>query len=308
MRIKVLITVFIFISIFPILNVYPIENRIIIKVNNEIITSYDLNEEVNYLRSINSQLRNLEKNELVKIAKKSLVKEKIITIEVKKYFKEINTNSEVLEKLLIENYSKQIKGDLKDLELYLKKFNLEISAIKEKILINHLWKQLIINKYIDKVVINKEEILQELKKNNSQKEFSLSEIFFKVSNNNEIEKKYFEIKETIDSKGFEAAAALYSASESSNYGGKIGWIKENSLNPVIKKELIKIKNQEFTNPILIPGGFLVLKLNEVREAKKYENIEEEVENVIKLKTSNQLNSYSNLFFSKIEKEVNINEL
>ena len=38
------------------------ENKILFKINNEIVTSIDLLNEINYLKSINNDFKNLENN------------------------------------------------------------------------------------------------------------------------------------------------------------------------------------------------------------------------------------------------------
>ena len=70
----------------------------------------------------------------------------------------------------------------------------------------------------------------------------------------------------------------------------------------------EIKINEYTNPITIPGGFLILKLNEKRTTKRKIEFEEELNKIIKIKTNEQLNQFSNIFLNKIKKDVIINEL
>ena len=63
-----------------------IENKILYKVNNEIITNQDIILEEKYLTVLNLNLKNIEKSKLNDIAKNSIIKEKIKEIELKKYF------------------------------------------------------------------------------------------------------------------------------------------------------------------------------------------------------------------------------
>ena len=57
----------------------------------------------------------------------------------------------------------------------------------------------------------------------------------------------------------------------------MGWIKLNSLNPKIKNELLKITLGNFTDPIVIPGGFLILKIENEREVSVINDIDKELE-------------------------------
>ena len=48
--------------------VFASENRIIYKINNEIITSFDITREFRYLSLINPKVTNLEKKEIFEIS------------------------------------------------------------------------------------------------------------------------------------------------------------------------------------------------------------------------------------------------
>ena len=100
---------------------------------------------------------------------------------------------------------------------------------------------------------------------------------------------------------------MYSISNSSNNGGELGWIKLNSLNSKIKNQILKTKVNEITEPIVIPGGFIILKINDVRKTKIVNDIDKEVELVVREVSNKQLNQHSIIYFNKIKKEIEINE-
>ena len=50
--------------------VIALENKIILKVNNEIITSMDVKKEINYLKVFNKNINKLKSDEIFLIAKK----------------------------------------------------------------------------------------------------------------------------------------------------------------------------------------------------------------------------------------------
>ena len=111
----------------------------------------------------------------------------------------------------------------------------------------------------------------------------------------------------IERSNFSNAALIHSISNSSNNGGNLGWIKFNSLNKKIKD---KIKNTfigNYTKPIVIPGGFLILKIEDQRETDVIENIDKEIEIIKKEIANKQLNQLSNMYFNKIKKEIQFNE-
>ena len=54
-------------------------------INNNPITNIDILQEAKYLTALNSQMQNLPKNEILKIAKDSLLREKIKESELSNY-------------------------------------------------------------------------------------------------------------------------------------------------------------------------------------------------------------------------------
>ena len=302
------IIIFLVLSFFlnNITNTY--ENKILFKVNNQIITSLDILNEINYLSSINENLKNLEKEKIYQIAKNSLIKEKMKEIFLLKIYEKIDLNDKDYKNLILNNYSFLQINDSNELNRYLKKFGLTNAGLKKKISIQTLWNQFIYSKYFKNVNIDVEEIKKNILKNDKQREFLMSEILFNLENNEILEKKSSLIEKSIEKNGFENSALIYSISESSENGGKIGWIKENSINLKISKYISKLKINEHTEPIVVPGGFLILKLNEIKETKKEINLNQELEVIIRTKTNEQLNQFSNVFLNKIKKEMIINEL
>ena len=61
---------------------FSLENNIILKINNEIITTLDLENEINYLTALNPNLKKLNEIEIIQLSKKSIVQEKIKKIEI----------------------------------------------------------------------------------------------------------------------------------------------------------------------------------------------------------------------------------
>jgi len=171
-----------------------------------------------------------------------------------------------------------------------------------------LWNQLIYDRYKQNVKIDRKSIINELKKNDKQTEFLLSEILFNVNDNENLKDKLNLIKNSINKISFSQTAIAHSISETANKGGKLGWIKESVLSKKIYNELKKQKIGELTKPIIVPGGFLILKVIEIRETRKDFNLNEEVNKIVREKTNRQLNRFSNIYFNKVKKDITINEL
>jgi peptidyl-prolyl cis-trans isomerase SurA len=295
---------------FFISNSFSLENKILFKINNEIITSIDIDEEYRYLIALNNNLKKLSQNEIIEIAKKSIIKEKIKIIEIKKSFNNPKIPDEILQQILKNFYTRFNFDNLDDFKKYLISNNVKYQDVKNKIEIESLWNELIMTKFSSKIQINENEIRNNLIKN--QKKFSksylLSEIFFEISNSNQLDNRYQEIREIIQEKGFENTAASLSTSSTANQGGKIGWIDEDSLNENLKKILSKLNVNELTEPLIMPGGFMILKINEIKKKEKKQNIENELKRIINFKKNDQLKQFSKIYFNKVKKDIKIDEI
>ena len=285
-----------------------IENKILFKVNNEIITSIDILTELKYLEMINSDLNKMPKKQIFEIAKKSLIREKIKEIELKKFFEEIKVEDEFLNNLLINRFESINIKNIYDFEKHFLLLDINPNLIKKKISIDIMWNQLIFNKFNQNVKINKDDIKNELLTKDKQKEYLLSEILFTINDNEKLEKKTDLLEKEIDDKGFSQAALAFSTSDTSNKGGKLGWVNETMMSSKIKKIIKKIKINDHTKPIVIPGGFLILKIEDVRDVNNNFDLNSEINKIVKKKTNEQLNQLSNIYFNKIKKDIIINEL
>ena len=286
---------------------YSFENKILLKVNNEIVTSLDILRELEYLHIINKEFKSIKKEEAIEISKNSIIREKIKEIEIKRIIKEIKIEDKILENLII-NYFKefQIKS-ISEFENYFLNRNIDPDEIKKKITLEVLWNQLIYKKYQKNVKINKQKIINDLKKNDEQSEFLLAEILFNVNEGENLDDKYNLITNSIKKINFSQAALAYSTSNTANKGGKLGWVAESILSEKIFNELKNLKIGEHTNPILVPGGFLILKLLDLRKISKNFDLDNEVKKIVRKKTNQQLNRFSNIYFNKLKKDITINE-
>jgi peptidyl-prolyl cis-trans isomerase SurA len=284
------------------------ENKILFKVNNEIITSMDILTELKYLGIINKDLKKTTNNQAFEIAKRSLIREKIKEIELKKLLKEIEVEEKLLNNLLI-NYFKSINiKTISEFEKFFISQDIDPNLIKKKISIEILWNQFIYSKFKQNVKIDRDSIQNELSNNVKKKEFLLSEILFNINENEKLNDKIVLLKKEINEKGFSQTALSYSISDTSSKGGKLGWVSETIMSQKIKNEVKKIKVGDHTDPIVIPGGFLIIKIEEIREKDNSSDLNDEIEKIIKDKTNEQLNQFSNIYFNKIKKDMVINEL
>ena len=284
------------------------ENKILFKVNNEIITSMDILTELKYLGIINKDLKKTTNNQAFEIAKRSLIREKIKEIELKKLLKEIEVEKKFLNNLLIDYFRSINIKTISEFEKFFLSQDINPNLIKKKISIEILWNQLIYSKFKQNVKIDRKSIKNELSNNVKKREFLLSEILFNINESEKLKDKIILLKKEIKEKGFSQTALSYSISDTSSKGGKLGWVSETIMSQKIKNEIKKIKVGNYTSPIVIPGGFLIIKIEDIREKDNSSDLNNEIEKIIKDKTNEQLNQFSNIYFNKIKKDMVINEL
>ena len=289
-------------------SIYAIENRIVYKIQNEIITTIDIKNEYRYLLVLNKNLRNLSEEKIFNIAKGSITKETIKKLELKRNSIDLNTEIFYLDKVIENIYLNLNLKSIEDFKDYLKASDLKFNDIKEKIKIDILWNDLIIKKYNSKIDINLEKIKKNIgNKKLSSKVYLLSEIVFQIENKNNLNKKYNEIVESISVAGFENTASIYSIADTNRTGGNIGWINIASLDNKIRKNIQQLNVGEISAPIAIPGGIMILKINDIKEEFKKIDFDLELEKAINFEKNKQLTQYSNIYFNKTKKNFGLNE-
>ena len=305
---RIIILIILFLSLINI-SFSKIQLGIVMKIDNEIITNHDIEQEINYLKALNPRLNQIDKNELLIIAKNSIIKEFIKKKEIEKYKKLDLTNSQIDSVLnnLIQNLNFQNKDQLND---YLNNYNFSIEKLKKKIEIENEWKNLIYSKYIKTVKIDREELIKKIEKSSKDKstiEYNISEIVFTKKSGLTLKELFSDIEESILKNGFENTANIYSISESAKVGGKIGWVKKNSLSDIIVDELDSLEKNEYSKPLQIDNNFLIFKINDIREVKTEINKDKELNKMIYSETTKQLDRFSNIFYNKIKLNSEISE-
>ena len=302
------IFVYIIIIYFKIIfNGISSEIKILYKINDNIITNYDILDEINYLVSLNKNLAQLNNEQLSSNAERSLIREIIKNDEIKKFY-EINYDEELRsEKIdkIIKNFRENIGFDSSQkFEDYLKSRDIDLKELKKKFIIEQLWNQLIFAKYRNLVKIDSNKIdneLEEIIKNNLEiSSFNLSEIIFLGKDKFTIEKKTQEITESIKTVGFKDAAVIHSISESSKLGGDIGWINENQMPKKIFFAIKDLKIGEFSKPIITSGGIILLKINNKKKVSAKIDKKKEMDRLIQYERDRILNEYSIIYYKEIE--------
>ena len=283
--------------------------QIIMKINDQIVTSFDLEKEINYLLALNPNLNEINKNDLLEIAKRSITKEMIRKSEILKY-KELNLQNAQINDVLNNIIQNLNYSDQSQFENYLNGFNISIDDIKKKIEIENEWKNLIYAKYSKSVKIDKNDLSNRIEKINKEEfsfEYNLSEIVFNTKQNISFEEYTKKILESIKINGFENTANLYSTTDSSKVGGKIGWIKKDNLSSEIINELDNLEINSYSNPIRIGNNYLILKINDVKKVATEFDKKKALDKMVINETSKQLDKFSNIFYNKIKLNSTISE-
>jgi peptidyl-prolyl cis-trans isomerase SurA len=292
-------------------NVVSGEVNIQIKIDNEIITNVDIEREYRYLTALNPSFQSLEKKTAYEIALTSMIKEIIKRNELKKYYN-LDQNPDYMKKIVKNFYEGLGIKNEKEFENYLLQYELKLNDVKKKLEIEALWNEFIYKKYQGQIIIDEDKLEKTLKekiKNNNeiQENYLLSEIFFNEKNTDELTKKYNLIEKNIKKIGFENTANKYSQSASARNGGDIGWVKDSQLSNAIKKKIVNLKVGEYSKMITLPGGFLIVKINAIKEVKIEKNLKKELEKSILYEKNRQMNQFSIIYFNRIKQNSDLSE-
>ena len=281
---------------------------IVAKVNEEVITNLDVDFEKRYLISLNPNLKKLDKNRISEYAKDSLINERIKKIEIEKRFK-IVSNKTILSKVIEDIYSSIGISSLSEFESYLLQNNVDIERVKEKISIEIAWNNLIVNIYENEIEIDQNAMNKEIEKFDEKKvdNLLLSEIVFTINEKKELKSKYEEIEKSINEIGFGETARIYSLSDSKKSGGSLGWIYKNQLSEEIKDKLNNLNIGDFTKPIVASGGFLILKLEDIKSENIKIDRDTQLKKMIEFEKERQFTRFSTLYYKRIFNNAEINE-
>ena len=302
MKIKILTIVFLYLN-FICIPTNAITNKIVLKVENEIITNYEVkNKILTSLVLAGDEITQENINKLKKQALDSLIQNKLKIIELKKYkIKKNNSQINSYLNLVSDN-------DITKLQDKFKNNNLDYDLFLEEVEIQTKWQNFIYLFYKDKIEINENTVEEELKKivenENKIQEFNISEIEIMTEESANIDQITLELKDKIKNEGFETAALKYSISSSANNKGNLGWISSKSLAREIFEVLKTMDIGQISNPIKRQNSILFLKLVDVRTSKVENlNIDEFKKRIIEQKKNEMFNLYSKSHLSKLKNTV-----
>ena len=280
------------------------------KINDEIITNIDVENESRYLIALNNELKKLSDKKILEIAKISIIKETIKKIELMKYFK-LDQKNPVLDSVIKNFYLKLELNNEDEFMKYLSNYNLTIQDIKKKIEVETVWNQLIYEKFKNQLNIDENALRNRINTNTISKEkieYLLSEIIFDKKKNESLNEKMKQINESITDIGFKNTANIYSVSDSAKFGGVIGWVNEDNLSKKIIKIIKELKIGEYSKKIQLGNSFLILKVDNIRKENVEIDKKKEFAKMVKFEKNRQLEKFSKIYYNKIKINTAISEL
>ncbi len=279
------------------------------KVGDQIITNLDVFEEKNYLIFLRPELKEISEKEIIKLSENSLIREIIKKKELDIIFKNVE-NTNFIEDIKIKLFNFKGVDNEDDFKLLLKKNNIEYEKIIERVKYEGMWNELVFRKFNSLLRIDEKKLRNELNSKiliNKKYEFNLSEMLIEIKVNENIDKKYNEILNSIKVNGFKNSASKYSISNSAIKGGEIGWVKETLLSEKLSKILNSMNIGDVTEPLKYPNGYLLLKINDKKEMKQIIDFEKELKELVNFEKNKQLNQFSLLYYKKLKQNTKINE-
>ena len=277
-----------------------LKNEIIVKIDNNIITAYEIKNKIKTSLILSNQdinQSNIDKNK--KRALTYLIDLKLKTNELKKFkfdLDSVNVNTQLLS--LSSNNINKFEAKFQELGI---SFELFVNEIK----IETAWKQLMFNIYKEKVKINQKdidrEVLNYIQNSSNVMELNISEIEINLDNNSNSQNEINFIINEISENGFEKTAQKFSISSTSKNFGNIGWVNFESLNSKVSKVLKNLKKGEVSKPIKMMDSLIFFKLIDKRVSKINEiNTEEFKKRLIDQKKNELFSLYSRSHLSKLK--------
>jgi len=284
-----------------------IKDGLFATVGNKAITKSDIINEIKMLLILsNKSFAEDKRQELQKIAIKSIIKKNIKKIEIERS-NYLEFNKQDLRKELLR-LANNINVDLYKLKNIFSSNELDFSLLEDQIKTELLWNSLIFQLYKNRISINLVEIDEQLKLIQNKKEieeYLISEIVINPVENDKLESTIEKLKNRIKIEGFESVAVSLSISDSATRGGDLGWINEN----IISKKLLSVITDttvgNITSPIFLPNGILIFKIRDKRKIEKNINLEEVKNSLVNSEKERILNMHSSSHYSNLRRSISI---
>ena len=279
-------------------NLYALQNKIIAKVGNATVSSYDLKNKIKTSLVLSNQEVNQSNiNKIKNLSLNSLINLRIKEIETSKYNIQLNKKEifEQLERISlndIDNFKNKFKINGLNYNIFLEELGTELK-----------WQKLIFSLYSEKITIDESEIDKNIEKIKNQKlkkkQFKLSEIEISIENMTDISSLEIELKDFIKKTNFNEAAKKFSVSPTASDGGNLGWIDTMSLSKDMLKVIEKMKLGEISKPIKKFNTVTFYTVSDIREIdNNIADVEKIRESFVNRARNELFKLYSNNHLSK----------
>ena len=307
-NIKKKLSIILIIFFFLIESSAAIKDSLFATVGNKAITHSDIIEEIKIILILSDQsFEEKRREQLQATAIQSAVNRKIKLIEIEKYnFSEFNKTD--LKKEL-NQLAANLNMDLETLTNIFETNKIDFANIEKRIKTELLWNGLIFLIYKDRISVNINEIEEQIELFENQKEleeYLVSEIIIQSVQSKKIESKINEVRDRIQTEGFENAARDLSISESAIRGGDLGWLSENVISNEFKSEIINTPIGNISAPVFLPEGILFFKVRDKRKSEKTINQEDLKNQLINAEKTKILQMHSLSHFENIKRAVTVN--
>ena len=242
---------------------------LIVSVDSEAITTYDLSERIKLvLKALNIEDNIKNRDSVRDRVLELLILEKIKKIESEKFNVEIT--DEELKDFISKMYDFPV-DEYEKFKNFLEQENIDIDVIKEQLSAELMWKKFTRQKFSSKITINKSEVdtlANNLMNKVGKVEYNYSEILFKNVKENDWEntkKRMNKVLSLLESKSsFDLVAKKFDENISTTNPERNRWVLADNLDDDLRNVLTKLDVGEIKSDIKIKNGYKILKLNEKR--------------------------------------------
>ena len=242
---------------------------LIVSVDSEAITTYDLSERIKLvLKALNLEDNIKNRDSVRDRVLELLILEKIKKIESEKF--NIKITDDELKSIISQMYDFPV-DEYEKFKNFLEQENIDIDVIREQLSAELMWKKFTRQKFSSKITINKNEVdtlANNLMNKVGKVEYNYSEILFKNVKENDWEntkKRMNTVLSLLKSKSsFDLVAKKFDENISTTNPERNRWVLIDNLDDDLRNVLNKLEVGEIKSDIKIKNGYKILKLNEKR--------------------------------------------
>ena len=256
-----------------------IEEGVAAIVNDDIISSYDLNQRM-LLLVMTSGIRptsNDDVEQLKQEALRSLIDEHLQTQEIKRVSKKqkssdfIADDKEVDEE--VSGIAKQNNLNYAQLKQSFAASGIDLQTLRDQVRTSITWQRLVGGMYGRNIRITDDQITNTLKKMSnaaSQTRYQLEEIFVDANAAGGPDKAVARANQAIgyvqQGAPFANVARVYSSSSTAASGGDTGWVTASEVPPEVAKAVEQLRPGQLSMPITVSDGVYVILLKDKQAA------------------------------------------